>query len=370
VRHAEPPRFSRSPHLVDLVAETERLAGLVRAADPTDRARLAEVRRDEAIVATLRLDGSTLEAVPSRQALARAEETARTVAGAAEEDDDTVGARPGTWLDAMNALEEAPDEELHALEVLGARAGLDSEDLAEGLLTEPEPALRELHARLTRGLVAPARAGASRVTDQAVHDASVGRILYFTSSPDVVSSELALLAGWVASTGAREHGLVLSGVLHLELLRIHPFDAANGRLARTAARLVLRARGLDPHGLAAPEAALAADSLGYHQEVASTGRRRDVTIWLERWGEAVTAGLRASARELGGLTTPPPDRALDALAALDDDPRFTVADYRAAAGLGPEDARADLHALLDAGRIERVPGSRGLRFARPTPRGD
>jgi Fic family protein len=368
VRHAEPPRFSRSPHLVDLVAETERLAGVIRAADPTDRGALASSRLDEAVVATLRLDGSTLEGLPSRQALARAEEVAGT--GHPGEDGDAVGDRTGTWLDAMNALEEAPDEELHALEALGARAGLGAEDLAEALLTEPEPALRELHARLTRGLVAPARAGASRTTDQAVHDASVGRILYYTSSPEVVPSELALLAGWVASTGAREHGLVLSGVLHLELLRIHPFDAANGRLARTAARLVLRARGLDPDGLAAPEPPLAADPLGYHQEVASTGRRRDVTIWLERWGEAVTAGLRASARELGGLTTPPPDRALDALAALDDDPRFTVADYRAAAGLGPEDARADLHALLDAGRIERVPGSRGLRFARPTPRGD
>jgi Fic family protein len=366
VRHAAPPRFSRSPHLVDLVAETERLAGLIRAAAPADRTRLAEKRRDEAVVATLRLDGSTLEVIPSPQALARAEEAARTPAPA---EDDTAGdTRSGTWLDAMNALEEAPDEELHALEVLGARAALGSDDLADDLLSDPEDALRELHVRLTRGLVAPHRAGATRITDQAVHDASVGRILYFTSSPEVVPSELALLAGWVASTGAREHGLVLSGVLHLELLRIHPFDAANGRLARTAARLVLRARGLDPDGLAAPEAALAADALGYHEEVASTARRRDVTVWLERWGEGVTAGLRASVHELGGLSEPPPARALDALDAVDEDPRFTVADYRAAAGLGPEDARADLQALLDAGRIDRVPGSRGLRFRRRTSR--
>jgi Fic family protein len=366
VRHADPPRFARSPHLVDLVAEAERLAGLVRAAEAGARARLADARRDEATVATLRLDGSTLERLPSAASLAEAETTRASLATAPGE---PATKQPGTWLDAMNALQDAPDERLHALEVLGTRAGLDADDLADRLLTDTEAALRELHARLTRGLVAPERAGAPRTTDQAVHDASVGRILYFASSPEVVPSELALLGAWLTSAGAREHGLVLSGVLHLELLRIHPFDAANGRLARTAARLVLRARGLDPDGLAAPEAALAADPLAYYEEVARTARRRDVTIWLERWGEAVTAGLRASARQLGGLGGPEPERALRSLRSLGPEPGFTIADYRATAALGPEDTRADLRALLDGGWIDRVPGSRGLRFERRDPAG-
>jgi fido (protein-threonine AMPylation protein) len=364
VRHAEPPRFTRSPHLVDLVAETERLAGLVRAADRPARARLAGDRRDEATVATLRLDGSTLTAVPPPATLAEAGGTPGASTGAPSRS----GSRTGTWLDAMDALEDAPDEELHALEVLAARAGLAADDLADALLSGPEAALRELHARLTGGLVAPERAGAPRTTGQAVHDASVGRILYFASSPEVIPSELALLGSWIASTGAREHGLILSGILHLELLRIHPFDAANGRLARTAARLVLRARGLDPDGLAAPEPVLAADPLGYYEEVARTARRRDATIWLERWGEAVTAGLRASVRALGGLEEPPPRRAEDAVRSLGGE-GFTVADYRSAALVGPEDARADLQALLDAGRIRRVVGSRGLRFAHGTSAG-
>jgi hypothetical protein len=367
VRHADPPRFTRSPHLVDLVAETERLAGLVRAADRPARARLAGDRRDEATVATLRLDGSTLTAVPSPATLTEAGGVVAASPVAAD-DEPRGGARSGTWLDAMNALEEAPDDQLHALEVLAARSGLASDDLAEALLSDADTALRELHVRLTRGLVAPGRAGTPRATDQAVHDASVGRILYFASSPEVIPSELALLCSWVSSAGAREHGLVLSGILHLELLRIHPFDAANGRLARTAARLVLRARGLDPDGLAAPEPVLAADPLGYHEEVARTARRRDATIWLERWGEAVTAGLRASVRALGGLTEPPPQRAADALRALGGD-GFTIADYRSTARVGPEDARGDLQALLDAGRIHRVIGSRGLRFTPVTPAG-
>ena len=133
-------------------------------------------------------------------------------------------------------------------------------------------------------------------------------------------------------------------------------------LARAAARLVLRARGLDPFGLAAPEPALATDRLGYHEEVASTLRRRDLSIWLERWGEAVTAGLRRAARAFGMLVDEVPDRAA-AFVAGHPDPTFTVADYRAVGEVGPAGARADLQALLDAGRTERVPGARGLRYA-------
>jgi Fic family protein len=354
VRRAGPaptPTFARTPHLVELVAEAEQLVGRLRTAPEAERLRLAPLRADEATLATLRLDGSPLQAVPDLEAAARDMATPEA------------HVRRGSWIEAMGRLEDAPDEHLQALECLGTLAGLGSDDLAERLLVDTVDALSELHRRLTLGLVAEGRGGMVRISDQAVHDASVGRILYFASDPADIPRQLALLGSWSASSGSREHGLVTSGILHLELLRIHPFDAANGRLARTAARLVLRARGLDPDGLACPEPALAEDALGYHEEVASTRRRGDAGIWLERWGEAVTAGLRDSARRLGVQDTRVPHRAETFLDGLTDD-AFTIADYRAIAALQPRDAAADLRALLDAGRIRRVAGSRGLRFAR------
>lgn len=348
---APAPAFGRTTHLVELVAEAERLVGLLRTAPEVERLRLGASRADAATLATLRLDGSPLRALPDLEAASHAV--------AAPSDD----ARRGSWVDAIGRLEDAPDEQVQALECLGVRAGLGSDDLAERLLTDTVDALGELHRRLTLGLVGEARGGMLRTSDQAVHDASVGRILFFASDPAHVPAELALLGSWLASTGSREHALVASGILHLELLRIHPFDAANGRLARTAARLVLRARGLDPEGLACPEPALAVDALGYHEEVASTRRRQDASIWLERWAEAVTAGLRDSAHRLGALDAAVPPRASGFLDGLTDD-AFTIADYRAAAATGPRDARTDLQALLDAGSIRRVAGSRGLRFLR------
>jgi fido (protein-threonine AMPylation protein) len=352
-----PPRYTRSTHLVELVAEAERLAGLLEAADPASRRDLAAARLEATVHASLALDGARAADLPG---LAAAERTVRDLRvlpaalGAA-------GDRTGTWLDALRVLDDPADAEIRALEVLGTAAALTSDDLAERLLTDTVAALEELHRRLTRGLVAPDRAGAPRRVDRAVQDGAVGRVIYYPADPDAVPGELALLGAWAAASGAREHALIASGVLHLEVLRIHPFDAANGRLARAAARLVLRARGLDPDGVGMPEQALAQDALGYHEEVARTRRRRDHTIWLERWSDAVAHGLRAAARDLGVLEVDPPGRAATWLAGRDD-PRFSVADYRAEVRTSPEEARTDLALLLDAGAIVREPGSRGLRF--------
>ncbi|MCC5948789.1 MAG: Fic family protein [Nitriliruptoraceae bacterium] len=350
-----PPTFSRSPHLVGLVAEVERLAAAIGRAPTEARRELRTRRADDAARATLVLDGATTDELPDADAAAAvlAELTGR--------DREVVRDAPAraTWLDTLRVLDDPDDHEVSALEVLGVRAADESDDLAEPLLTSPGDTLAELHRRLTRGLVTAARAGQPRTSEQAVHDGATGRIVYFTTDPAQVPGELALLDAWLASTGAREHGLIASGVLHVELLRIHPFDAANGRLARAAARLALRARGLDPDRLAVPEPALARDPLGYAEEVARTARRRDQTIWLERWGEAVAEGLRHAARALGTLEGEVPDAARRF---VETTPTFTIADHRAARSLGAEDARAELERLLDAGLVWRVAGSRGLRF--------
>lgn len=355
-----PLPFTRTPHLVGLVAEAEQLAAMLEATDPgAARAALWSA----ATLASLHLDGSTIPDVPSE-----AQVRAALDAPAATE----TGADRGGWHRTMRSaldpeptppldLDDAEDEVIWTREFQGVVDALSADDLADRLLRSPVDALAELHRRLTAGLVGPEHAGRPRRTDQAVHDTSVGRVLYFPTDPSAVPGELHRLAGWLATAAAREHGLVVAGVVHLELLRIHPFEAANGRLARAAARLVLRSRGLDPHGLAVFEIPLASDAIGTYEEVARTTRRRDLTIWLERWGEAVAAGLRHAAHALGVLTADVPDRA-QAFVARRPGGTFTIMDYRGEAGAGPEEARAELAELLDAGAVERVMGSRGLRF--------
>jgi fido (protein-threonine AMPylation protein) len=352
-----------SPHLAALLADADRLVARCADTAPADLAAGSAARGRAAALASLRLDGSPITAAPDPDTIG----AARTTVDAATIEDP----RRGTWFDAMRAFEGidpddlaavAADASIQALEFDGVATALAADDLAPALLEEPVAALAELHRRLTRHLVSPERVGQLRLAEQAVHDASVGRIMYFTVAPERIAGELDRLAHWLTSAGPREHGLVVSGTVHLELLRIHPFDAANGRLARAAARLLLRARGLDPAGVAAFEPVLDADRLGYHDEVARTFRRRDRTIWLERWGEAVTAGLRTSARSLGLLETSPPPRSVPFLAERRAGEAFTVADHRSETGLDPQASDRELRGLLDAGVVTRVPGSRGLRY--------
>ncbi len=375
--------FSRSSHLVALIAEAERLSALLsrllppsptpsdpsavkvrgtaspamasgaaRTGQDEQVARIAEELLAEAAVASLRLDGSPIDHAPDLESLL--EVSTRAPQRPIEH-------HAGSWLEIFHRG-QVPDEEVLAVEYLGMRAGLAATDLAHELHVAPQQALAELHRRLTRQLLDPAHAGHLRRSRQAVHDVRIGRMLFVPTDPERIPSRMAYLGEWLISSAAREHGLVVSGVIHHELLAAHPYEAANGRLARTAARLLLRRRGLDPGGLAAAELALLADPIGYYGEMAATARRGDLTIWLERWGEAVTAGLRLAARRLDLLDVEVPEP-VETFLARWEKPRFTVADYQTEMTVGLEETRADLERLLEAGRIERVLASRGLRFA-------
>lgn len=310
--------------------------------------------------------------------------------------------RPGTWLDALGSTaggslgddadvdaddgaeaDAATLARMADLERAGVAAGIAATELTDafgrtsadsgGLGT----ALAVLHGRITAGLVADDRAGRLRRGPRVVHDASVGRVLFFPTDAALLADAWDQLLRHVtgsgaAGTAARRPAAVRAGLLHLELLRHQPFDAANGRLARAAARLALVADGLMPAGLGASDALLAADPLGYHEEVGASMRRRDATRWVERALEAQGAALRASidalAPEPGDVgtsgeaadvtTDAPPDGLEDT---------FTLGDVRDLAGGSSDAARERCSMWVVEGRAERVVGSSGLRLRRRAP---
>jgi hypothetical protein len=368
-----------SDHLEVLVAEVDRLASRLRTAiEAADPATLAARRQGEDAAtaeATLRLDGAL-----------RA-----TQDGGAE--------RAGTWLDAIGQaaggaaggassgshganteLTEADEAELGrlaALERSGVVAGLASEDLADAFGQASSDAaglgmaLVTLHGRMTQGLVAPERAGQLRRGPRVVHDASVGRVLYFPTDPAALADAWDALLRHVTGSGAggaaaRLPGPVRAALLHLELVRHQPFDAANGRVARAAGRLALLADGSLPAGLGAPDTALAEDILGYHEEVAASARRRDATAWAERILEAQGRALRHA---IDGLTETGAWSATDfgtpVPSALED--AFTLGDVAAQLDLSTSGAREQCSTWVVEGRVRRIPGSAGLRMSKVPP---
>jgi hypothetical protein len=380
VSSAAPLPCAGSRHLDVLVAELDGLVARLRTVLATADTEAVVARRaseDAATaVATLRLDGGL-----------RATEDGGTE-------------RPGTWLDALGgtaadraahasddpdvgAERDAPDgapdaatlARLAELERAGVAAGIAAVDLAAafgrtsadagGLGT----ALAQLHGRITAGLVAEERAGRLRRGERVVHDASVGRVLFFPTDAALLPDAWDALLRHVTGSGAggaaaRRPPAVRAALLHLELLRHQPFDAANGRLARAATRLALLADDLLPAGLGAPDAVLTEDPLGYHEEVGASLRRRDATHWVERALEAHGIALGRTLAVFGaqsgmgatvGTADGPP---------ADLEETFTLGDVVALHGSGSDAARERCSTWVVAGHAERVVGSAGLRLRR------
>lgn len=372
---AAPLPLAGSAHLALLVDELDALAERLRTT-------IADARAHSPTL---------LEAVQVAHLAATADATLRLDGGLRVGDDGSTE-RHGTWLDAIGstvraAAEDSIDtgatvdepelERLSALEHAGVRAGLAAVGLADAFGRASADAgglgnaLAALHGRITDGLVAPERAGRLRRGPRVVHDASIGRVLFFPTDAELLADAWDLLLRHMTGSGAggqaaRQPAAVRAALLHLELLRHHPFDAANGRVARAASRLALMADGLVPDGLGAPDTVLAEDPLGYLDGVAASMRRRDATAWVERILEAHGEGIArvlqqlTDAEQLGSAsadaTSPTPPSHLGEA--------FTLGDVVEQLGVTSAVAREHASAWIVAGTARRVIGSVGLRLTR------
>lgn len=363
---ADVARFGYRHHLVRLVARSEaRAAELAASGTPERRAALASQSRRAAARLSVRLDASpltdeTADDVDERGAPADGRRDGQLVA---EREGDAEA--PSGWAAALKLDGMAP-QTLAAVEYANALACHDLEhEVADEYFAAPLSVLMALHERLVDGLVAPERVGKVRTAQHDVHDGAQGQVIFRTPPPQDLPGMLDDLVGWIGHGSARIPALIVAGIVHGRLVQWQPFDAANGRLARSAARVVLRARGLDPDGLAVPERTLAADTLGYHREVAASIRRRgDLTSWLERTGEALTEALEDALDALGAGPASPPERALEVAASLPVGQTITLPDYAARVGMGRDTAVSDLEALRRARWLAAEPGTQGLRLRR------
>lgn len=152
-------------------------------------------------------------------------------------------------------------------------------DLGAGRRTWP-PA-REVLAALHRDLTADlARRGA-------VDPAAVGRP---HTADRAAAARLATLCAVVDADDAP--ALVRVAVAHGELATLRPFGVADELLARAVARLLSVRSGLEPTGVAVPDAPAAADPAAYRAALAAyaTGTPEGVGRWIAFQAHCLRAG--------------------------------------------------------------------------------
>jgi hypothetical protein len=115
-----------------------------------------------------------------------------------------------------------------------------------------------------------------------------------------VSARLNLL-GQVVTQSSRHPGVMVSAVVHGELLGLASFDMANGVVARAAARLAAVSSGLDPRGLAVPEVGHLRTAAEYRAGLVgfASGSPEGLAEWLlhccRAWRTGAAEGLSIAA---------------------------------------------------------------------------
>lgn len=109
-----------------------------------------------------------------------------------------------------------------------------------------------------------------------------------------LSDRLALVTGLLGSVAAgRLPALLVAAVVHAEILAVRPFLAGNGLVARAVERVVLRAGGLDPTGVAVPEHGHARSGGADYRGAATAyvhGGAGGVRLWLLHCADVVRLG--------------------------------------------------------------------------------
>jgi len=106
-----------------------------------------------------------------------------------------------------------------------------------------------------------------------------------------VSERLATLAEVVSQTTVA--GVVVSAVVHAELMTVRPFGSFDDIVARAAARVVLVQTGVDPDAIAVPEMGLIELGGGAYRQALQgyeTGRPADLGHWVTFHAAAVQRG--------------------------------------------------------------------------------
>ena len=195
------------------------------------------------------------------------------------------GARP--WPEHLDPVEEV---------LRGAiQATAETEHVRGLLVRSPAQALARLHVAAASGMLPAEQVGRPR------RDGESSREFVDLGMPPAPADIPARLAGVGELIGlAGEVPVVVAAALvHAELAVVRPFVRGNGLVARAAERALIAAAGLDPTGVAVPEAGwLAGGGTAYLGALTAyaSGTPQGVGLWLRQAAEAMTRAASEGVR--------------------------------------------------------------------------
>ena len=160
--------------------------------------------------------------------------------------------------------------------------------------------LLDLHKQLGRRVLPPEQCGVFRQKDSAIVSSKTGEVVFDPPPAAEVKPEIAELCEW-DSASANVNPLLKAGILHYELVRIHPFVDLNGRTSRIVATWSMFRDGYDFRKFFSLEEHYDQDTKRYY-EALDSANNGDLTEWLEYFTEGVAIELRRVKEQVLGLS--------------------------------------------------------------------
>jgi Fic family protein len=173
-------------------------------------------------------------------------------------------------------------------EILNYRTVLDwINDWGKGIngqVAYTENMLATLHSLSVHRLVAPEQTGVYRTQRVVVRSVESGQIAYRPPAPEEVPGKVKEFLAWINGAESQAmHKVLRAGIMHYELVNIHPFVEGNGRTSRAMALALLYAEGYDVKRFFSLEQYFDNDIENYYLAIKSVQEspNNDMTYWLE-----------------------------------------------------------------------------------------
>jgi len=162
----------------------------------------------------------------------------------------------------------------------------------EGLMINEET-IRKLHKITVEKILEKEKCGEYRKTQVVVKNNQTGDVSFRPPEASLVLPQIKDLLAFINSKENQDvHPVLKSGIVHYELVRIHPFVDGNGRVARALSTLILFSEGYDIRKFFSLEEYFDRNAGNYYSALQSVAKNNgELTIWLEYFTEGLAIEL-------------------------------------------------------------------------------